>query len=125
MGMASETTLDSSSAPTMVHSESSSCTDAWSIGFGERDDAENEAQWEQGSDDVLTIPKLEPMDDDFSMNELKAAPSATEAQPDGSNGAQVKQKRPRGRPRKHPLNPVLSNSKITKGRSKTGCITCR
>lgn len=33
-------------------------------------------------------------------------------------------KRPRGRPRKHPV--VLeSTSKVTKGRSKTGCITCR
>jgi len=33
-------------------------------------------------------------------------------------------KRPRGRPRKHPV-PSESSNKITKGRSKTGCITCR
>ena len=33
-------------------------------------------------------------------------------------------KRPRGRPRKHPVVPEPTN-KITKGRSKTGCITCR
>lgn len=33
-------------------------------------------------------------------------------------------KRPRGRPRKHPL-PSESSNKIAKGRSKTGCITCR
>lgn len=33
-------------------------------------------------------------------------------------------KRPRGRPRKHPI-PCESENKIAKGRSKTGCITCR
>ncbi|KFY42440.1 hypothetical protein V494_02407, partial [Pseudogymnoascus sp. VKM F-4513 (FW-928)] len=33
-------------------------------------------------------------------------------------------KRPRGRPRKHPVVPESIN-KVTKGRSKTGCITCR
>lgn len=33
-------------------------------------------------------------------------------------------KRPRGRPRKHPVLPESTN-KVTKGRSKTGCITCR
>lgn len=33
-------------------------------------------------------------------------------------------KRPRGRPRKHPIVPESIN-KVTKGRSKTGCITCR
>ena len=34
-------------------------------------------------------------------------------------------KRGRGRPRKHPLVPVGAVQKVTKGRSKTGCITCR
>ena len=34
-------------------------------------------------------------------------------------------KRPRGRPRKHPLPSPESQSKIQKGRSKTGCVTCR
>lgn len=125
MDAPAETAMDTSSAPTMVHSASSSCADSWSIGFAEREDGENEAHWEQGSDDILTIPKLEPTEDDFNMDDLKEAPLATVPQPDGANGAQVKQKRPRGRPRKHPLNPVVPASKITKGRSKTGCITCR
>jgi Fungal Zn(2)-Cys(6) binuclear cluster domain len=35
-------------------------------------------------------------------------------------------RRPRGRPRKHPVVPASSSvQKTTKGRSKTGCITCR
>lgn len=33
--------------------------------------------------------------------------------------------RKRGRPRKHPLPVPGAQSKIIKGRSKTGCITCR
>lgn len=44
-------------------------------------------------------------------------------QPKTFNGPQ---KRPRGRPRKHPVvQPLPNAAKSTKGRSKTGCITCR
>ncbi|KAI9147665.1 Transcriptional regulatory protein moc3 [Paramyrothecium foliicola] len=114
--------LDSSSAPTMVHSASSSCTDTWSVGYVDRDDTERESNWEQGSDGVLAVPKLENFEDDFTLDDIKAPPMSTTS--DASN-AQAKQKRPRGRPRKHPLTPVVSASKVTKGRSKTGCITCR
>ncbi|KAF3934634.1 hypothetical protein ABW20_dc0102486 [Dactylellina cionopaga] len=34
-------------------------------------------------------------------------------------------KRPRGRPRKNPPNPPETKTKCPKGRSKTGCLTCR
>lgn len=122
---AMETTLDGSSVPTTGASASSSCTDSWSIGFGDRDDGDEDVQWdhwERGSDDALTIPKLEPVDDDINLDDVKAAPHAPDIQ---TGDTQVKQKRPRGRPRKHPLTPTISASKITKGRSKTGCITCR
>ncbi|KAI9841666.1 MAG: hypothetical protein M1837_000460 [Sclerophora amabilis] len=34
-------------------------------------------------------------------------------------------KRPRGRPRKHPIPSPDAQAKVAKGRSKTGCITCR
>jgi hypothetical protein len=34
-------------------------------------------------------------------------------------------KRGRGRPRKHPLPVAGTAPKTTKGRTKTGCITCR
>ena len=86
--------------------------------------------WDEGSDDGLTVPKLEPLDDDdFCMEDLQEAPSpppvlALLNHPLGAPD-QLTQKRPRGRPRKHPLMPNLSTHKITKGRSKTGCLTCR
>ncbi|KAJ6441136.1 C6 transcription factor OefC [Purpureocillium lavendulum] len=121
---AMEAALDGSSVPTTVPSASSSCTDSWSIGFGGREDGDEDAQWdhwERGSDDALTVPKLEPSDDNINLDDVKAAPHA----PGPAGDVQVKQKRPRGRPRKHPLTPTVSASKITKGRSKTGCITCR
>lgn len=115
--------LDNSSAPTMVHSASSSCADSWSTDYVDRDDVEMDNNWEQGSDDILTIPKLEPVEDDLNMDDLKAAPLA----PASMDSAKIdpKPKRPRGRPRKHPLTTAVSASKVTKGRSKTGCITCR
>lgn len=117
--------VDGSSAPTMVHSASSSCTDSWSTGYVEADDADQDIHWEQGSDDVLTIPKLEPSDDDINLDDLKEAPLTPVQGPPVSPTTQPKIKRPRGRPRKHPLTPVVVTGKITKGRSKTGCITCR
>ncbi|KAF4986615.1 hypothetical protein FGRMN_10751 [Fusarium graminum] len=107
----------------MVHSASSSCADSWSTEYVDRDDIEMDNNWEQGSDDVLTIPKLEPIEDDLIMDGLKAAPLAP-ASIESTSG-DPKPKRPRGRPRKHPLTATISAGKVTKGRSKTGCITCR
>lgn len=40
-------------------------------------------------------------------------------------GSSFQAKRPRGRPRKHPVPTQESLAKVAKGRSKTGCITCR
>ncbi|KAK5995494.1 Transcriptional regulatory protein moc3 [Cladobotryum mycophilum] len=121
-------TMENSSAPAMIHSASSSCTDEWSTGYGERDDVEDDSQWdqwEQGSDEVLAIPKLEPMDDDINLDDVKAAPLTRTPSNEVPGSGQTKQKRPRGRPRKHPLAAVMNTTKVTKGRSKTGCITCR
>jgi hypothetical protein len=78
----------------------------------------------------LPVTKLEPMDDDdFCMDDLEEAPSPPllSALPGHAQGVpgQPMLKRPRGRPRKHPLVPNLVTNKITKGRSKTGCLTCR
>jgi len=95
----------------------------------ERHDTHNQQfAWDGVSDDGLAVPKLEPPDDDdFCMDDLQEVPSPpalallghSQVAPD-----QPKLKRPRGRPRKHPLIPLAAN-KITKGRSKTGCLTCR
>ncbi|KAK3305858.1 uncharacterized protein B0T15DRAFT_396330 [Chaetomium strumarium] len=85
--------------------------------------------WEKGTGEMVT--KVEPLDDDdFCMDNLQEAPSSTmpsTSVQSSSQGApdQPKPKRPRGRPRKHPLIPNASSNKVTKGRSKTGCLTCR
>ncbi|WYZ43278.1 hypothetical protein EsH8_VI_000977 [Colletotrichum jinshuiense] len=121
-------TLDPSCAPTMVHSASSSCADSWSTGHADafdEDEADNDIVWEQGSDDVLTVPKLEPLDDDFKLDDVQEVPLTPAQASLISPTNQPKQKRPRGRPRKHPVAPIINPSKVTKGRSKTGCITCR
>ena len=123
----------SSAAPTMVHSTSStSSNDSWSsLDYVDPDDVtggnfDSDIHWDQDSDDVLTVPKMEPLDeDDFRMEDVKEAPLTPVASTNAPPPAQPKIKRPRGRPRKHPLTPVATTNKVTKGRSKTGCITCR
>ncbi|KAF2088528.1 hypothetical protein K490DRAFT_39417 [Saccharata proteae CBS 121410] len=64
-------------------------------------------------------PKIEELDDE----DMKISPSTAEdLLPSPSN---VVAKKKRGRPRKHPITPPSSITKPMKGRSKTGCITCR
>lgn len=118
--------MDSPSAPATAHSTSSSSTDSWSIGYADQDDGDDSAQWDH-FEHAQTIPKLEPMDDHVDFDEVKPVPCTTSASRSPvSNGLQAKQKRPRGRPRKNSLTaPALGATKVTKGRSKTGCITCR
>lgn len=110
-------------------------TEAWAMEYAESnhladtvsgDDSHGDIPWEQGSDDVLIAPKLEPLDDELCMDELKEAPLTPVAASDRhTTPAQPRAKRPRGRPRKHPRTPKVAANKITKGRSKTGCLTCR
>lgn len=122
-----------STAPAMIHSASDSSTDSWSMEYVGSDDmaginnggSDSDIHWEQGSDDIMTLPKLEPLEDDeLRLDEVKEAPSDFLA-PNGTEATPVKAKRPRGRPRKHPLTAIVTTNKITKGRSKTGCLTCR
>jgi len=71
------------------------------------------------------IPKLEPTED-VDMADLEQADvkqNIVSKSPSAETPAQTK--RPRGRPRKHPKPTPESMAKVTKGRSKTGCITCR
>ncbi|KAM0321916.1 hypothetical protein ACHAQA_009813 [Verticillium albo-atrum] len=74
--------------------------------------------------DTLAIPKLEPLDEEFNLDDVTEAP-APPTNHGSESSTHPKQKRPRGRPRKHPLSSAVNTSKVTKGRSKTGCITCR
>jgi hypothetical protein len=104
--------ISSSLALTTATSATSSDTDPWS--------------WDE-EEGLLLIPKLELADDmDMAepslMSDVKESviPEAALSSP---TPAQVK--RPRGRPRKHPKPTPESMAKVAKGRSKTGCITCR
>ncbi|KAI0006754.1 fungal-specific transcription factor domain-containing protein [Xylariaceae sp. FL0662B] len=122
--------ISASTVPTMVHSATSSSTDSWSTSYSESaetgEGVEHDVFWHRDSDDVLTVPKLEPLeDDDFDMGDLKEAPRTPVPESKATTPSQMKIKRPRGRPRKHPLTPQVTTNKVAKGRSKTGCITCR
>lgn len=113
-----------SSVLTFINSATSSCTDPWSAsGFVEEEDGEVDVSWDQSDDnDMLLVPKIESLDDDVDMRDVKEA-SVPQSPGIGLTPSQVK--RPRGRPRKHPVPTLESMSKVAKGRSKTGCITCR
>lgn len=69
------------------------------------------------------IPKIEELDEDGEG--LLAANAGDEYPAEGASLPVVHVPRKRGRPRKHPLPTLGSQVKIAKGRSKTGCITCR
>lgn len=71
--------------------------------------------------DMDGLPKVEELDDDIQS--IKPSDVGTEGQNDSA--APVAVPRKRGRPRKHPLPAPGGQVKVTKGRSKTGCITCR
>lgn len=119
-----------SSALTMITSATSPGEDAWG-GFVEEEEgeAENEAKeidWEQ-EEERIVVPKLEPIDD-FDMEGVSDAVDVKEdilSETLFANAPATQGKRPRGRPRKHPKPTPESMAKVAKGRSKTGCITCR
>ncbi|KAJ5266814.1 hypothetical protein N7478_009622 [Penicillium angulare] len=75
-------------------------------------------------DDMSDLPpKVEEIeDDDIQSVKPSDAGSVYDLE---SSGAPASVPRKRGRPRKHPLPTPGNQAKITKGRSKTGCITCR
>lgn len=76
-------------------------------------------------DDV--VPKVEELEDDEAIDPKIKSPSdeGDSAEHSALNGSGSIVRRPRGRPRKHPKSPSTMVSKPPKGRSKTGCITCR
>ncbi|KAG6069069.1 hypothetical protein E4U32_005157 [Claviceps aff. humidiphila group G2b] len=120
--------MDKSSALTTAYSAPSSCADSWSNGHGDRDDpGEGDSDvpldyLDRGPTAPITVMKLEPTDDDINLDDVTTGPVPLDAAHDAS---EAKQKRPRGRPRKTPADTAIFTSKIMKGRSKTGCITCR
>lgn len=70
-------------------------------------------------------PKVEELEDE-DIQSIKASEVGNDReQNDNPAGAPVPVPRKRGRPRKHPLPAPGNQAKVAKGRSKTGCITCR
>jgi hypothetical protein len=112
-------------------------TDGWSGFVEEEEDNEIETAMvesseepedmsglESGSiDDTFIEPKIEITDEDVSMDGL-AEVDAESLNISDENKELPRPKRPRGRPRKHPIQ-TAETQKIQKGRSKTGCLTCR
>lgn len=124
---------------TMITSATSSCTDPWSSSGGfveEEEEDDGDSAWEQDDkddntageqeDEGIVIPKLEPTED-VDMEDLEQADVKENivSESPSSESTPAQTKRPRGRPRKHPKPTLESMAKVTKGRSKTGCITCR
>jgi hypothetical protein len=109
----------------MITSATSSCTDPWSSsgGFVEEEEDDGSINWDQ-EDDMAVVPKLEPIDD-VDMADLVDAKENIVSETPSAESTPAQPKRPRGRPRKHPKPTPESMAKVAKGRSKTGCITCR
>lgn len=108
---------------------STSTTDPWSTsGFIEEEEDEDVMEMDTPSHDsedfgeVLIKEENGSPDNDVHLSELQEAEALRT--PGGGSGA-MQVKRPRGRPRKHPVPTLESMAKVAKGRSKTGCITCR
>ncbi|OJD15630.1 hypothetical protein AJ78_04122 [Emergomyces pasteurianus Ep9510] len=79
--------------------------------------------------DMDVTPKVEEIDgnEGGSLEAIKEQDNDLDTQSCSTDIAlpsTVNAPRKRGRPRKHPL-PLPGQSKVAKGRSKTGCITCR
>ncbi|KAF4634507.1 hypothetical protein G7Y89_g3606 [Cudoniella acicularis] len=113
----------SSSALTVITSATSSCTDPWSSSGGFVEEEEDDVNWNE-EDDVVVVPKLEPIDD-VDMADLSDVKESITPETPSTGSTPATTKRPRGRPRKHPKPTPESTAKVAKGRSKTGCITCR
>ncbi|KAJ6115692.1 hypothetical protein N7523_006109 [Penicillium sp. IBT 18751x] len=116
-------------------------TSSTSTGTSPDDTSSGSPDW-SGDPDRSSV-NVDPMafarSHDFMLNsEMDAAPKVEELEEDIQSikqsdvgnggdlaGAPVTVPRKRGRPRKHPLPSPGGQVKVTKGRSKTGCITCR
>lgn len=92
-------------------------------GFILEEEDEMDVTREESEDlDSLLEPKIESPDNEVLMDDLQEAGVPTRV---GNSSSSSLTKRPRGRPRKHPVQSLESLAKVAKGRSKTGCITCR
>lgn len=104
-------------------SDQTSPSSATSATFGADANYNPSDAMDHSSPDALP-PKIEELDEDGEV--LMAVKPGDEHPADEISGtAIVSMPRKRGRPRKHPLPMAGGQVKVAKGRSKTGCITCR
>lgn len=70
-------------------------------------------------------PKVEEVEDE-SLEDIKQSENSESPEQPATEAVHgTKAPRKRGRPRKHPLPSPAGLARVAKGRSKTGCITCR
>lgn len=98
-------------------SSATSATFGGDLAFNSTDPIDDE------SPDALH-PKIEELDEDGEVL-MSVKQSDNHPADDATNAVIANMPRKRGRPRKHPLPTPGGQVKIAKGRSKTGCITCR
>lgn len=118
-------TCETSNTALLLYTTSSSCDGSWTSGATDHEEVEGDGisdEWEQDSNTASIIPKIEPIEDnEVAMAKLKHVP----LEPKETANLSFKQKRPRGRPKKNTVPAAANSTKVVKGRSKTGCITCR
>ncbi|KAF2402550.1 hypothetical protein EJ06DRAFT_345205 [Trichodelitschia bisporula] len=141
----------SSSTSTAASSESPRTTFVFSIGLGQYGRKPSADAGSSSGEEV--VPKVEEIEDDDvglmtgptkvesadgsgggnedigidgdqEIDDAGAADNSGENEDRKGDVAAVV-RRPRGRPRKYPRSPPDASAKLAKGRSKTGCITCR
>lgn len=107
-----------SSAFTFLTNSPGCCEEPWN-GPGIVEEMGEEMSWEHMDSEHVVVPKVEsPGGPDMEALTFSALSPGPSSQPSQS-------RRPRGRPRKHPIQTAEAMAKVAKGRSKTGCITCR
>lgn len=114
---------DNSYMTAVQYSVPSSCDESLASGTTDYESTDKDGswdEWEQRSHSAGLVPKTEPIDEDNAI--MSTLGDTTMVANDGHTSTQ---KRPRGRPRKNPAPAPSSAAKVAKGRSKTGCITCR
>jgi hypothetical protein len=104
-------------------SDQTSPSSATSATFGGDYNFHHADSMEHDSPDAIP-PKIEELDDDGEIL-MSVKPGDDHPADEASTAVAVNVPRKRGRPRKHPLPIPGGQLKIAKGRSKTGCITCR
>ena len=82
------------------------------------DEEDELADNDDPADVVLKVEESEvPLTEDIKKSNMSETSE--------DKGSEVLSKRKRGRPRKNVTSPSTTVSKVAKGRSKTGCVTCR